>query len=126
MADVPLCGTATAIRRGPSSAKPFRRSINSGAATAEVGDHQRHVEGQALVGEIDHDVLDRLRNSSSNRSIRSRRNQPDEVAGSVEMMISSIGGPDGVHGRVERVGVPDSAGDRAEIADLDREVHRRT
>ena len=57
----------------------------------QVGHHERHVERQALALEVDHDVLDRQAGRLLEALDRSRRSQPEDVAGSVETMISSIG-----------------------------------
>ena len=47
-----------------------------------VGDDERDAEGQALLVEVDDDVLDRQPAcASAMRSMRSRRSQPDDAAG---------------------------------------------
>ena len=52
-------GTTTMKRRGPSVGERLQALDQLGRGRRQVGDHQRHVEGQALGGEVDHDVLDR-------------------------------------------------------------------
>ena len=113
-------------RRGPSSASAFRRSTSSGAATVRFATTSVTSNGRPSPRGRRRRARPAARSPPRRRSIRSRRSQPDDVAGSVETMISSIGcARDGVHRGVERVGVADLAvaGD-AEVADeLERQVH---
>ena len=123
----PLCGTTTMKRRGPSSASAFRRSTQLGRGHGQVGDDQRHVEGETLGGEVDDDVLDRQRRSPPRRrSIRSRRSQPEDGRGQRrdDDLVDRLRAHR-VHRGVERVLVADLAlAGGAEVADeLEREVH---
>ena len=73
-----------------SSARCLIASMQRRGRRRAGRDDERDVEREALVVDVGDDVLDRhARVASATRSMRSRRSQPDDVAGKVEMMITS-------------------------------------
>ena len=113
-------------RRGPCVRERLQALRELRGGHREVGDHQRHPEGEAFAREVDHDVLDGLAgllleplDQVAAQPARRRRRQRGD-----DDLVDRLGAH-GVHGGVERIGIADLAlADRPEVADeLQRQVH---